>query len=374
MTIPESYWDKILATLGSQDLRDICRTNKLRGFSSIKGKQALIDFVKTSLDVTELIETIEHDGGNAIRREGEKAKGILFDLKPREALKSVKINSDNTELELFFQGFQWTVRTKIAYIFGEIGFECGCLIGKEGGYCAHMQIGYTAMVQMNICPPNSIGDPEVFFPAELAQYDYVNMKATTTDKVPASNATLFFDKKVVEFKSVDDALFRYYLNYADPTVKTISSLAKKPSEKRPDNPNFEGFLKFLNTEASGTKLQIATTLLNKFGEKALLQKYKEYTFQIRMQSADVYMVDLKEVDFARKLVVANVTKMNSHDIVIEGNKIEHHGDCKSWKYNKERHKFCRHLTAVFKALEIEHPIETLELLESLTQFTTFGGN
>ena len=106
-----------------------------------------------------------------------------------------------------------------------------------------------------------------------------------------------------------------------------------------------------------TKKQLIRALVDAFGESAVETKFKSYRIDEKFKIADQYLVDIKNLTWdPAEMVVANLQRMDSHDIVVDGTKIQH--ECDGWRFS--RPKFCVHLLALFIEISNRYPEQTLK--------------
>ncbi len=140
----EVYLKYLLLSLNMDELKEICRAFKIKGFSKF-GKEDLTNFLIDSLAEEEVAELLKEREMNIISREINRAFNIIRGDE-RESVQNIKIiNPKEHEIEIKFKGFRWTnelyLSIKDTNIFDPERI-CECRIGSAGGFCPHFWVGF----------------------------------------------------------------------------------------------------------------------------------------------------------------------------------------------------------------------------------------
>lgn len=139
-----TYLSYLLQSLNVDELKQICRTYEIKGFSKLK-KIELIDFVLDSLAEEEYKELLKQKELDIISSEIDLAlKKIRGE--DRETIEDIKIiNEKEHEIELTFKGFNWETKSYLSITPKNINNperDCDCRIGSNMGFCNHFWVGF----------------------------------------------------------------------------------------------------------------------------------------------------------------------------------------------------------------------------------------
>ncbi len=140
----EVYLKYLLLSLNKDELKEICRSFNIKGFSKF-GKEDLTNFLIDSLAEEEVAELLKEREMDIISREIDRAFNIIRGDE-RESVQNIKIiNPKEHEIEIKFKGFRWTnelyLSIKDTNIFDPERI-CECRIGSAGGFCPHFWVGF----------------------------------------------------------------------------------------------------------------------------------------------------------------------------------------------------------------------------------------
>ena len=160
----EVYLKYLLLSLNKDELKEICRSFNIKGFSKF-GKEDLTNFLIDSLAEEEVAELLKEREMDIISREIDIAFNIIRGNE-RESVQNIKIiNPKEHEIEIKFKGFRWTnelyLSIKDTNIFDPERI-CECRIGSAGGFCPHFWVGFIVSLKKG----------------------FLNLKNWTTTKLP----------------------------------------------------------------------------------------------------------------------------------------------------------------------------------------------
>ena len=146
-----TYLKYLLQSLNVDELKGICRSFSIKGFSS-KKKVELIEFVLSSLSEEEVKDVIKEKELEIISGEIDLALKKITG-QDRESLDAIKIvNEKNHEVELHFKGFNWDVVSYLSIRPDNINDperDCDCRIGANMGFCNHFWVGFIFSLKQN---------------------------------------------------------------------------------------------------------------------------------------------------------------------------------------------------------------------------------
>ena len=146
-----TYLKYLLQSLNVDQLKGICRSFSIKGFSS-KKKADLIELVLTSLSEEEVKDVIKDKELEIISGEIDLALKKITG-QDRESLDAIKIvNEKNHEVELHFKGFNWDVVSYLSIRPDNIDDperDCDCRIGANMGFCNHFWVGFIFSLKQN---------------------------------------------------------------------------------------------------------------------------------------------------------------------------------------------------------------------------------
>ncbi len=138
------YLKYLLQSLNVNDLKDICKTYDLKGYSKLK-KAEMIDFIDNSLAKEEIADFIKNKELEILSVEIDLAIRKI-DGKERETIENIIIkNAKNHEVELKFTGFNWETNSYLSIRKDNIDDperDCDCRTGVNQGLCSHFWVGF----------------------------------------------------------------------------------------------------------------------------------------------------------------------------------------------------------------------------------------
>lgn len=177
----EIYKKRLLSTATSENLKQICRDYKIKGFSS-KKKAELVNLVSVSLSEEEFAKVAEENEEKWLSNVIDNAFGLI-NSSFANTFKTFKIvNEGASEVEM---EFEWFKEASSAYIkitnknIDNPEFDCDCPIGSSGGFCRHFWLGF-------------------IFSLKKGYFDLSNWKLIT---LPASFATRIENIEIFQSKS-----------------------------------------------------------------------------------------------------------------------------------------------------------------------------
>jgi len=344
----EDLNEMILHSLSLDELKDICRAHGLKGFSKLK-KPEFPSFIQTSLSQEELTGILRSEGAVALEKAMNLGVNIATGNEVREKL--VRVTDAEGSVELDFKGLQWTqtATVKDPVPADELPqWTCTCRTAQDGGICPHFYVSLAALSQLRGWPVNTI--PAALRPEGCEQ---------ALAQIQINNFLASEGAGGITYNSPEDILRGFFANTGSNDLaamerKTKDELLAFAQSISPD----------LSIEPKWTKKRIIGLLIDQFGEDELQNKFKNYRLDEKFAYAEQYMVDIKALEWVPvEMVVANLQRMDSHDIVVEGTKIQHEG-CEGWR--NIRPKFCTHLLALFTEVAARDPERALKWLKKLS--------
>ncbi len=338
----------ILHAFPLEDLKVLCREHNLKGFSRFK-KAELVPFIQTSLAEEELTKVLVTQGQQVMEKTIDLAVAIATGKEIREKLR--EITDAGGIISLDFKGLQWTQATTVKDPSkGDTLpiWTCTCRTAQDGGVCSHFYIASVSLNQLHGWSLNSL--PKILWPSG-SEKKFMEFQAKSYIAAGGSAIT--------QFNSVEDILRGFFLEYGGNDTAAM--------ERRSKDELF-AFIKAIapdyTFEEKWTKSRIVAGLVDKFGEQELAVRFRKVRQDQKYAAAEEYLVDIKDLQWEPvEMVVANLQKMESHDIVIEGTRVKH--ECDGWR--NIRPKFCNHLLALFLELSRRDPDRTLKWLKKLAK-------
>jgi len=342
------FSELILHAFSLDDLKDLCREHSLKGFSRFK-KAELVPFLKTSLTEEELGKILSTRGQQVLETTVDLAAAIATGKEIREKLREV--TDSEGVITLDFKGLQWTQTTTIKDPSPEDAlpaWTCTCRTAQDGGICAHFYIAAVTLNQLHGKPNKSL--PRMLWPSG-SEKKFTNFQANTF--IPTSGTG------VTSFTTPEEILRGFFLEYGGNDTAAMERRVK------------DELLAFAKTiapdiafDSKWTKARIISTLVTKLGAPDLETQFRKNRQDQKFAQAEDYLVDIKDLQWEPvEMVVANLQRMESHNITIEGTKVKH--DCDGWR--NIRPKFCTHLLALYLELIRRDPGRTLQWLKKLAK-------
>ncbi len=139
----KAYLDQLMQSLTVNDLKQICRDLKIKGFSKLK-KSELVEFILGSLADEEVSALLEEKELEIISKGVNEAFDIIH-ATHRDSLKTIRIVNDNAhEIEMDFKGLNWETTSFISINKENINNperDCDCTTGSANGLCRHFWLG-----------------------------------------------------------------------------------------------------------------------------------------------------------------------------------------------------------------------------------------
>lgn len=140
----DEYLKFLLQILNMDELKDVCRSHEIKGFSRYK-RSDLIDFIIDSLAEEEMAEYIKENELKILSKPIELGIDKITG-KDRESITNIKIvNPVTNEIEIKFRGFNWETSCMLSITNDNIKNPeryCECRIGSDGGFCPHFWVGF----------------------------------------------------------------------------------------------------------------------------------------------------------------------------------------------------------------------------------------
>ena len=139
-----TYLKYLLQYLNANELKQICRDSKIKGFSKFK-KSELVEFLIDSFSEEEYEELLNEKELDII------SNGINLALKKirgedREDISEINIvNPDSHEIEVSFSGWNWESTSFLSITPKNIDDperDCDCRVGSAMGFCSHFWVGF----------------------------------------------------------------------------------------------------------------------------------------------------------------------------------------------------------------------------------------
>ncbi len=342
------FIDLILHAFPLDDLKNLCRENNLKGFSRFK-KAELVPFIKTSLAEEELSKILSAQGQLVLEKTIDLAVAIATGKEIREKLREITDIAGNISLD--FKGLQWTQATTVKDPpRGDAlpTWTCTCRTAQDGGICTHFYIAAVSLNQLHGWSLSSM--PKILWPPDCEK-KFGDFQAKSF--VPAGGSA------ITNYTTLDEILRGFFLEYGSNDAAAMGRRSKDEllafaTSVAPD----------LSFDTKWTKTRIISLLEEKFGKEDLEAKFRKDRQDQKIAAAGEYLVDIKDLQWDPvEMVVANLQRMESHDIVVEGTKVKH--ECDGWR--NIRPKFCNHLLALFIELSHRDPDRTLKWLKKLAK-------
>ncbi|OLS13911.1 MAG: hypothetical protein RBG13Loki_2460 [Promethearchaeota archaeon CR_4] len=338
----------ILHAFSLDDLKKLCREHNLKGYSRFK-KAELVPFLKTSLAEEELEKILSIQGQQVLEKTVDLAVAIATGKEIREKLR--EITDTDGLITLDFKGLQWTQTTTIKDPSeGDVLplWKCTCRTAQDGGICTHFYIGAISLHQLHGWRLASL--PQILWLSKNEK-KFADFQAKAFIRASGTRTT--------SYTTPEEILRGFFLDYGGNDTAAMERRAKGElitfaKKNAPD----------LEFDPKWTKARIISELVTKFGALELEVKFRKNRQDQKFEQAQEYLVDIKDLQWEpEQMVMANLQRMESHDITIEGTKVKH--DCDGWR--NIRPKFCTHLLALYLELSHRDPARTLVWLKKLAK-------
>ncbi len=220
----EIYLKYLLLALNKDELKDICRSFNIKGFSKF-GKEDLINYIIDCMAEEEIADLIKERELEII------SKGIDTAIKKingadREIVENIKItNPKEHEIEISFKGLRWKSESYLSINDSNISNPeriCECRIGSSGGFCPHFWVGFITSLKkdfFNLKDWTITKLPKDF--KELIK----NIQISTTSKDGSTEYLRIFDET-----SEDTRLMKFLNSRTTVYDGTISNLEFKEDD------------------------------------------------------------------------------------------------------------------------------------------------
>ncbi|MFW9782301.1 MAG: Rho termination factor N-terminal domain-containing protein [Candidatus Heimdallarchaeota archaeon] len=145
------FLNYLLQSLNLDELKQICRDYKIKGFSKWK-KTELVENLLSFLSDEE-IESIIKEKETEIVSNSIKDAIKMIKGEGREKLREIRIvNEEEHVVELDFKGFNWETSSYLAINPQNINNperDCDCRIGSNMGLCSHFWVGFILSLKHN---------------------------------------------------------------------------------------------------------------------------------------------------------------------------------------------------------------------------------
>ncbi len=340
-----------------QDLKDICKQNRIKGFSNLS-KDDIINLI---------LKSIPNNAFHSFLKDLEqKSLNSIISLVPKyfkkenpTKLESLQFDEKNNNIMLYFKGFRWEIYTNIEFLNLEkkieplrFKFNCTCEYAKDGGFCSHFWIGMIwgfRKFNINASRWDKCNLPEIF--NELVNNldfksfykDISKQKKLGTYSVEEFLKTNLMGKTEFNFEDLEDLTVKEILNFISESKIKISEDEKvKPVKKK---------------------------LIALIKDQSDIEEFSKMLFNFKKNSrfleAKKISVDIIKVGWGpplncyARLRVSNQGEEENLEIIIENNQIKH-SNC-HWVYH--RLNFCSHLIALFLKLSNTNLSKTYEYLK-----------
>jgi len=302
----DEYLKLLLPSLNVDELKEICRSFKLKGYSKF-GKNDLIDFIMDSTAEEEHAEILKDKElaiiSNGINKALDKIRAVN-----REIVEKIRISKPKDhEIELSFKGMTWKIESYISIKDENISNPeryCDCRIGSAGGFCPHFWVGFITSLKKG------------YF--KLKDWNLTNLPKDFSKKIKNISISSISKEKGVEELSIFDEgsgdlkLMKYLNSRTTVYDGTLSDFALKEQE-------FQGNITryYLTTLKNG---RIGPQLKKKsdYDESQLIdfEEVKARISENKFEDADLQKGDvvtlsggLNKDTFLNALILKRVTKI-----------------------------------------------------------------
>jgi len=340
-----------------QDLKDICKQYRIKGFSNLN-KEDIINLILKSIPNNifhSFLKDIEQKSLNSIISLVPK----YFKKENPTKLESLQFDDKNNIIMLNFKGFKWEIYTNIQFLNLEknveplkFKFNCTCEYAKEGGFCSHFWLGMIwgfRKFSINTSRWGKSNLPEIF--NELVNkldfksvYKGISKHETLAIySVEEFLKTNLMGKIEFNFEDLEDLSLKEILNF-------ISGSKIKISE---------------NEKIKPVKKKLIDLIKDQLDVEEFSKMFFNFKKNYRILEAKKIPIDILKVDWGpplnchARLRISKQEEKENLDIIIENNQIKH-SNC-HWGYH--RLNFCSHLIALFLSLSNKNLLKTYEYLK-----------
>lgn len=147
----KTYLKYLLQSLNLDELKQICRDFKIKGYSKWK-KVELIENLLSFLSIEEIEALIKEKEMDIISNSIYDAINIIKG-KGREKISEIRIiNEEDHIVELDFKGFNWDTSSFLSINTQNIDNperDCDCRVGANMGLCSHFWVGFILSLKNN---------------------------------------------------------------------------------------------------------------------------------------------------------------------------------------------------------------------------------
>ncbi|MFX1498059.1 MAG: Rho termination factor N-terminal domain-containing protein [Promethearchaeota archaeon] len=147
----KTYLKYLLQSLNLDELKQICRDFKIKGYSKWK-KVELIENLLSFLSIEEIEALIKEKEMDIISNSIYDAINIIKG-KGREKISEIRIiNEEDHIVELDFKGFNWDTSSFLSINAQNIDNperDCDCRVGANMGLCSHFWVGFILSLKNN---------------------------------------------------------------------------------------------------------------------------------------------------------------------------------------------------------------------------------
>lgn len=147
----KTYLKYLLQSLNLDELKQVCRDFKIKGFSKWK-KVELIENLLSFLSIEEIEALIKDKEMDIISDSVDGAIDIIKG-KAREKINEIRIvNEEEHIVEIDFKGFNWDTSSFLSINAQNIDNpdrDCDCRVGANMGLCSHFWVGFILSLKNN---------------------------------------------------------------------------------------------------------------------------------------------------------------------------------------------------------------------------------
>jgi len=340
-----------------QDLKDICKQYRIKGFSNLN-KEDIINLILKSIPNNtfhSFLKDLEQKSLNSIISIVPK----YFKKENPTKLESLQFDDKNKIIMLNFKGFRWEIYTNIQFLNLEkkneplkFTLNCTCEYAKDGGLCNHFWLGMIwgfRKFNINASRWDKCNLPEIFnelvnkldfksFYKDISKHE--NLGIYSVEEFLKTN---LMGKIEFNFEDLEDLSVKEILNFISGSkIKILENEKVKPVKKK---------------------------LIDLIKDQLDIEEFSKIFFNFKKNSrfleAKKIPVDIVKVDWGpplnchARLRISKQEEEENLEIIIENNQIRH-SNC-HWVYHRQN--FCSHLIALFLNLSGKNLTKTLEYLK-----------
>ena len=344
-----------------QDLKDICKKYRIKGFSNLN-KDDIINLILKSIPNNmfhSFLKDLEQKSLNSIISLVPK----YFKKENPTKLESLQFDDKNNIIMLIFKGFKWEIYTNIQFLNLEkrteplkFKYKCTCEYAKDGGFCSHFWVGMIwgfHKFNINASRWDKFNLPEIFNElVDKLDFNFFYKDISKQEKLGIYSVEEFLKTKLMgktefNFEDLDDLSVQEILNF-------ISGSKIKISE---------------NEKVKPVKKKLIDLIKDQFDIEEFSKIFFNFKKISRILEAKKIPIDIVKVDWGPPLNCYARLRINKQeeeenlDLIIENNQIKHI-NC-HWVYH--RLNLCSHLIALFLCLSNRNLPKTLEFLKEYSK-------